>query len=228
MDHFNQALKEGAALWEIPFDLDQYDEDNDTEEESSDEEEVESIDEVVLGPERGIKFYMRQEAKEEPSHNPGQVSEIGIKLNEYVDPNREIQPGPFLEEDKEQYEEAEDSEEDFEWFEDKDDDCYFVMVNKDRRTVKKGEQVFYCYGDRNNRFLMQNYGFCYPNNNFDSLSVLVRYDVDLGAEFEPSFIDMKIQSILANEIRFKRDQINQVLLAFFRLRCRKSYYKGKP
>ena len=94
--------------------------------------------------------------------------------------------------------------------------------------MKKGEQVFYCYGDRSNRFLMQNYGFCYPNNNYDSLSVLVRYDVDLSMEFEPSFIDMKIQSILANEIRFKRDQINQVLLAFFRLRCRKSYYKGKP
>ena len=67
MDHFNQALKEGAALWEIPFDLDQYDEDNDSEEESTDEEEIDSIDEVVLGPQRGIKFYMRQEANGEPN-----------------------------------------------------------------------------------------------------------------------------------------------------------------
>ena len=102
-------------------------------------------------------------------------------------------------------EESDESEEDFDWFEHDDKDCYFVLVNKDRRTIKAGEQVFYCYGDRSNRFLLQNYGFCYPNNKCDSLSVLVRYDVDLSKGFDRLYIDMKMSSIYANEVRFKRD-----------------------
>jgi hypothetical protein len=34
------------------------------------------------------------------------------------------------------------------------DRSYFVLVNCDRRTVKQGEQVFYCYGKRSNAFLL--------------------------------------------------------------------------
>ena len=66
IEHFKEALEEGTALWEIPFDLDQYDEDNDTEEFSSDDEEFESIEEVVLGPKRSVKFYMMKEQQQEP------------------------------------------------------------------------------------------------------------------------------------------------------------------
>ena len=118
-----------------------------------------------------------------------------MKLNEYADPQNEVQPRPYLDQEDRQFDDAEESEEDFDWFENKDEDCYFVLVNKGRRTIRKGEQMYYCYGDRNNRFLLQNYGFCYPDNDFDSLSVLMRYDVELSTEFDPSFIDLKIQSI---------------------------------
>ena len=66
VEHFKEALKEGTALWEIPFDLDQYDEDNDTEEFSSDDEEFESIEEVKLGPKKSVKYYMQKEQQKYP------------------------------------------------------------------------------------------------------------------------------------------------------------------
>lgn len=66
-------------------------------------------------------------------------------------------------EDEEEEEELSDQEdydavdEDFKkWYvHDRDvNDSYFVLVNCDRRTVKKGEQAFYCYGKRSNAFLI--------------------------------------------------------------------------
>lgn len=46
-------------------------------------------------------------------------------------------------------------DEDFGWFtESIKDQTYFAFVNCDRRTIEKGEQVFYCYGKRTNAFLL--------------------------------------------------------------------------
>ena len=63
---------------------------------------------------------------------------------------------------EEQEEELSDQEdfdaedEDFKWYDHAKmkDNSYFVFVNCDRRTVKKGEQAFYCYGKRSNAFLL--------------------------------------------------------------------------
>ena len=41
-------------------------------------------------------------------------------------------------------------------------ETYISFINDIRgKTVKPGEQVFFCYGNRTNRYLMNNYGFCY-------------------------------------------------------------------
>lgn len=47
-------------------------------------------------------------------------------------------------------------DEDFSWYDDATmkSDTFFVLVNCDRRTIKQGEQVFYCYGKRSNAFLL--------------------------------------------------------------------------
>ena len=66
------------------------------------------------------------------------------------------------EEDADEEEELSDQEdidaedEDFKWYDNATmkDRSYFVLVNCDRRTVRKGEQVFYCYGKRSNAFLL--------------------------------------------------------------------------
>jgi len=38
-----------------------------------------------------------------------------------------------------------------------------------RRTLTPGEQKqYYCDGGRSNKYLLINYGFCFPNNRYDS------------------------------------------------------------
>ena len=56
---------------------------------------------------------------------------------------------------------------------------YVAFVNKSRRTIEPGEQVFYQYGNRSNRFLLYGYGFCIPDNQYDSFLFSVRAEPDL-------------------------------------------------
>ena len=39
--------------------------------------------------------------------------------------------------------------------------------------MKKGEQAWNCYGNRNNLFLLINYGFCFQDNLYDSFEFYV-------------------------------------------------------
>lgn len=88
------------------------------------------------------------------------------KVFEMIDPpknlpkKKALSPEESGDEDEEEelsdQEDIDGEDEDFSWFEPKKlmDDSYFVFVNCDRRTVKKGEQAFYCYGMRSNAFLL--------------------------------------------------------------------------
>ena len=58
-------------------------------------------------------------------------------------------------------------------------DKYFVLVNKERRTIQPGEQVHNTYGNRCNKFLMLQYGFCFPDNQYDSYEFYVRLDASV-------------------------------------------------
>jgi hypothetical protein len=35
-----------------------------------------------------------------------------------------------------------------------DSDTYFAMINSNRRVLQPGEQAYYCYGSRSNKFLL--------------------------------------------------------------------------
>ena len=74
---------------------------------------------------------------------------------------------------------SEETDEEFDWFnpEEHTDDTYFTFVNKNRQTVMPGDQVFYCYGNRTNKFLLLNYGFCFPGNRYDSFEFPLRLDI---------------------------------------------------
>jgi len=43
----------------------------------------------------------------------------------------------------------------YRWWQDNDADNYFVMVNKNHRTIKSGEQIYYNYGRRTNAYLLE-------------------------------------------------------------------------
>ena len=46
-----------------------------------------------------------------------------------------------------------------------------------RRPMKKGTQAWNCYGNRNNRFLLVNYGFCFADNLYDSFECHATLDI---------------------------------------------------
>ena len=48
---------------------------------------------------------------------------------------------------------------------------YFINNGKFR--VRKGQQVYNCYGRRNNRFLLMWYGFVLRENAYDSIPIRV-------------------------------------------------------
>ena len=73
----------------------------------------------------------------------------------------------------EEYEE--DVEEKFTWWRDNEENTYFALASK-YQSYAAGEQLFYCYGRRTNRFLLENYGFVIPNNKYDSFSFVLRWN----------------------------------------------------
>ena len=55
-----------------------------------------------------------------------------------------------------------------------------------------GEQAFYCYGNRSNKFLLLNYGFCFLGNRYDSYSVHLKMSLNMKEElFIPYMVDYK-------------------------------------
>ena len=71
------------------------------------------------------------------------------------------------------------------------DNTYFNFVNKNRKTIEAGEQVFYCYGNRTNKFLLVNYGFCFPGNKYDSYEFPLRMNMPIGELFVPEIVDLE-------------------------------------
>ncbi len=122
---------------------------------------------------------------------------------------------------------SEETDEEFDWFDplEHTDDTYFNFVNKNRKTIMPGEQVFYCYGNRTNKFLILNYGFCFPGNSYDSYEIPLRLDVPLTNEiFVPEIVDLAWKNRIGQAVRLKKDQICDVMLAFLRSCCKNPFF----
>lgn len=124
---------------------------------------------------------------------------------------------------------SEETDEEFGWFDpvEHTNDTYFTFVNKNRKTFMPGEQVFYCYGNRTNKFLLVNYGFCFPGNSYDSYEFPLRLDVPTDEIFVPEIVDLSWQGKLCQAVRLKKDQICEVMVAFLRSCCKQSFFSEK-
>ena len=102
------------------------------------------------------------------------------------------------ESEEESEDNSDETDDEFEWFNPKDqqivDDTYFTFVNKTRRTIQPGEQVYYCYGNRSNKFLLLNYGFCFPDNNYESYELPMRVDLPFDSIKPEEMVDFKFIS----------------------------------
>ena len=97
------------------------------------------------------------------------------------------------------------------------DESYVAYVNIERKPIEPGQQVYYCYGRRTNRYLLLNYGFCYADNVYDSFSVFLRADLKDRPTVEQMLMLKPDDSIDSQEVRLKTDQINHMLM--FYLKC---------
>lgn len=104
------------------------------------------------------------------------IAESYLDRNEYVTYNR-----PPYEVQKPYEESSEETEEEFDWYQPSihEDESYFVFVNLQRKALQPGEQAYYCYGNRSNKFLLMNYGFCFKDNANDSYAVRMKMDINL-------------------------------------------------
>lgn len=77
-----------------------------------------------------------------------------------------------------------DKTEDYSWWQGVDDPrgVYFALGTKFSSRYNKGDQLFNCYGRRNNRFLLVNYGFCLRYNKYNSVGFKVFVQFKENAE----------------------------------------------
>lgn len=65
----------------------------------------------------------------------------------------------------------EDSDEDFSWYDWNDkENIYFTIQTCKRNSYATGSEIFNCYGNRTNRFLLLHYGFAFSDNIYNSLT----------------------------------------------------------
>ena len=138
---------------------------------------------------RGLSYFVRQEEKwleKMPSSLEAdelvckEIQESHLDRNEYLSMEQSKPPFEPLSVHNTEDESSEETEEEFDWYEpDKHEkESYFVLTNLQRRTLQPGEQAFYCYGNRSNKFLLKNYGFCYLGNRYDSYVVKLKMNVN--------------------------------------------------
>lgn len=58
-------------------------------------------------------------------------------------------------------------------------ETYLCYCNLHRPGYKEGQQVWNSYGNRNNDFLLLNYGFAFADNKYDSHGIRLRMDLNL-------------------------------------------------
>ena len=120
---------------------------------------------------------------------PVWVSEARVDKSEYTAQLEHKQEEEHNEELNDERSQSEESDEDFAWYDQKlDKSTNFVLVNNNRATFEKGDQVYYCYGNRSNRYLLVNYGFCFQDNRYESYEVNLKLDVDTSDPFIPEMV----------------------------------------
>jgi hypothetical protein len=116
------------------------------------------------------------------------MSEARVDKTEYTGPKRKRSES---EEENKDNSVSEETDEEFDWYTAKmDDETHFVLVNNNRQDFAPGDQVYYCYGNRPNKYLLINYGFCFAGNRYESVHINLRLDCDLVDPFVPNMLDL--------------------------------------
>ena len=67
------------------------------------------------------------------------------------------------------------------------------------------------------------YGFCFLGNRYDSYTIKMRMDIDLKDPFVPFMVDFRAEHF-SQEVRLKNDQLNELLMSYFRSVLKASFF----
>ena len=241
------ALEAGTQLWDLAYIKDAYTEDNNTDDDEDEEEKSEDVKYVeemknetldVMArminerPKDGLLYFMNKEksdlenkgTEESPLYHP--ISLSTLDKNECLESNQDPYSPYEDSRGEEDDSESEESDEEFDWFSpvEHTDDTYFNLVNKNRKTFMPGDQVFTCYGDRTNKSLLLNYGFCFSGNKYESCEFPLRLDIPVGNLKVSEMVDLEWSQDHRQSMRLKTDQICDVMVSYLRSVCKKSFF----
>lgn len=153
----------------------------------------------------GLSYFVNQEKKMQNADTKSKTQEVDDKgrpknkdapieiyageldANEYLESPELPSYIEVLDQMQNKDESTESEDEDFNWYvpRDHEEDTYFCLINTQRRILQSGEQCFYQYGERSNKFLLTHYGFCLKDNKADSYSIKLKLEIDLSDPFVP-------------------------------------------
>ena len=93
------------------------------------------------------------------------------------------------------------------WWDPQMKNVYFAMSSRHRTCYRKGDQLFNSYGLRNNRFLIQNYGFCLRDNKYNYIGFKV---------FVNNQNDVLQTQRHVKILKLKKDKLSESLLQYLR------------
>ena len=99
---------------------------------------------------------------------------------------------------------------------DHENNSYLLLVNHSGRTMKAGEQIMFFYGRYTNAYLLVNYGFCYRDNKYDQIDVLL--ELKPPSLFPKDFVCFDFdRDEGVQDVQLKSDILNSTLLCYCRL-----------
>ena len=239
-------IEDAQDVWAVPYIRDTYDEDNDSTDSSSDEEDqmMNMLQTLISKKQKhkkkpvsftdqfskGLSWFIKKEKrllrkKREAGDNSKKydtrrfwMSEPRIDKKEYIKQEQEDKSDG----------ESQETDEEFPWCtEEMEGETHFVYVNNNRKPFKAGDQLYYCYGNRSNRYLLVNYGFCFPGNRYESYYVNMRLDLENGEDLLGQMIDFDRKAQNCQQIRLKKDQLNDMMLAYLRTFLKPNFFKKR-
>ena len=99
--------------------------------------------------------------------------------------------------------------------------------------MPKDSQAWNCYGRRTSDYLLVNYGFCFPDNLYDSYVFHLKLDVNTETDGNISVSSFVVSPVPTDieatktlqEVRLKRKQLNFVLISYLRSTYKNQYFR---
>jgi len=90
--------------------------------------------------------------------------------------------------------------------------------------MKANSQAFISYGDRGNKYLLVNYGFCFPENRYETFKFNVRTDIKSKSLTVKQVLKKTEDLKNCQAINFKRELLCEMLMTYLRHNLKTQFF----